>query len=146
MGAAEVVGPYASCNGRTVHSGCVDHRQDPVSLGVRRAWPDLGRNMAGAAEHEIIGSGHDASEGLVGDVGVEVGASAGDAGLATCREDPSEQSVDRVIEVGIGEDELRRFATEFECGRCEVVRSGMSDIAHRDIPTGNAILSIPGSP
>ncbi len=97
-------------------AGIVEHA---LALGERGDGPDLGIEARGIADARGLGNRGQAVDHLVMHLALDQQPRARDAGLAGGGENAGDGAVDRVIQLGIGEDDVGRFAAQLQAHMLE---------------------------
>ena len=107
----------------------VDQLGDQVGLLGGDHRPDLGLPVERVADRQALGLALDAVEKPVGDLLDHVGALDPRAGLAGVGERAPDAAGDRVVEIGVGADDLRVLAAELENGPLHPPGAQLADLA-----------------
>ena len=88
--------------------------EDAIGLGGRDDRAHLRLVLQGIADADLAGAGDEIAEEAVVDVLMEEEAGAGGAALAGVGEDGEEGAVDRLVEIGVREDDVRALAAQLQ--------------------------------
>ncbi|ESZ57164.1 hypothetical protein X727_32580 [Mesorhizobium sp. L103C119B0] len=108
-----------------------DNLLDPVALPQRGERTHFGRRILRIADANRLGLALQASEEFILHRKFNQQPRAGDAALAGRRENAGDHRIGGTVEVGVGKDDDRAFATEFERGVGKVFRRVPDDGARR---------------
>ena len=107
--------------------GVVEHAQGALQLRLGDQRAEVRVLGAGSDLHGIEGGDH-ARDRLLVDRPLDQQAAAGGAALARVLEQRLDDRGDRLVEVGVGEHDVRRLAAELEVERGEPLRAGGGDL------------------
>ena len=111
-----------------------------LALRLGRDRADLGGPLHRVAEARGLGQGHDLGRHLLIDGALHEKTGAGDAGLAGGREDAGDRALHGIVDVGVGEDDVRRLAAELERDVLDALRRGRVDRGAGRIAAGEGDL------
>src|SRR2546423_717962 len=117
----------AAQHGRTFVARDVNVRLDAVQLLLRNLRPHLRRLVRRVADLYLLRLLSEATEELVFDSLIKEEARACATDLPLVEEDAHHRAVDGLLHVGVGEDDVRRFASEFERDFRKVLGSSLRD-------------------
>ena len=128
MAACRAVGADGAGGGDFGAAEIAEKAADDLLLALRDHRPDVAIGDGRANGERGIAGGH-AGKDLVMDAALDEDARGGRAGLAGILDAGIDEEGQRPIEIGIGEDELGRLATELERHWNDVLGSGLLDEA-----------------